>query len=142
MGLRKFTGTIGKKWASGTATLSSDTTNFKSGDGSTVITGLRSITVSGLSFTPSIIILFKNENSVVSSSIYGNFSIYLKDLDLSNYPGADILTGYLQPNGNIGTIRSYAANFPPVSVTNNGFTLPFEQTNYNQINTVKWIAIE
>jgi hypothetical protein len=116
---------IGKQYASGTVTPSSSTKTYVNWGGSNV--SWFEVAVSGLSFTPSTIILF-------NSSAYLGVTTYNATMDISSNTAKICLTSgssvadYLKLTGN-------------ATVTSTGFTLPYANNGTNA-GSVKWVAIE
>jgi hypothetical protein len=119
-----------KRWASGTVTSSSSTLSFEYA-GSTSTNNTYYVTVSGLSFKPSLIILQTNNVSNFSYLvIYNeiNDGFYPKTVKVSQYD--------IDAYG--GTSINYKGDKPNASVTNEGFTLPV----YASSAIYNWIAFE
>jgi hypothetical protein len=120
---------IGKRYASGTVTSSSSTQTFTAVDGAT--TYLRPyVTITGLSFKPSRIVLFETLNPTLV--------LYSEDMD-GNY-GKTVKHSlfYNQNSNSTSYTYNYRGDVAPVSVINGSFTLPVYQSS--RVHT--WIAYE
>jgi hypothetical protein len=119
-----------KRWASGTVTSTSSYLSFEFA-GSTTASNSYYVTVSGLSFKPSLIILQTSNVSGYSYLvIYNeiNDGIYSKTVKLSQY---DI-------DSYVASSHTFKGDKPNATVTNGGFTLPV----YGNSTMYNWIAFE
>lgn len=110
----------GKKWASGT--LTSGTTQVSYTSWTAGVRNFYQIAVSGLAFTPSVIIFSRADGS--SSDDLG---FYFPNFDFRGNAGYDIYT-----------LAFLGVQTPAGAITSNGFTMPvgYSSTSY------KWIAFE
>jgi hypothetical protein len=117
----------GKKWASGSTVSNPSTQTFTFADGSTTI-NLYPLTVSGLDFKPSTIILMNTVEKRISLYSEINDLFYPKTVKLFSF------------TGNSGNFATYNINgdVPPANVTSTGFTLPVIHGS----RTHSWLAIE
>jgi hypothetical protein len=116
-----------KKFASGTVTSSSESYAFQYASSSST-TNCPSITVTGLTFKPSLIIVFGTNNTSITiySEIYDSF--YGKTVKVFKYDGASFTINNLNFKGDVS----------PVSITSTGFVLPVWHSSGNYF----WIAFE
>ena len=125
---------VGKKWASGTVKVSSFTESFRYA-GSTEKSSVYSVTVSGLSFEPSLIFIQTYAGAIMASGIYN------KDSD-GNY-GRTVKTfasGTWQISGQVN--HNFKADISPAYVDNSGFKLPLTNNMQIQGISASWIAFE
>lgn len=117
----------GKRFASGTVTSSAATTIFKYLSDANV--AMYSVVVSGLSFKPSHVYLFRAP-STTEISLYNenNAEIYPKSVKLETFGNA---------SGG-GTSHHIKGDIAPATVQNGGFTLPVTNGNV----TFNWVAFE
>jgi hypothetical protein len=118
----------GKRWASGTATSSSSTTNFQyagSGSGGTT---LFSVTVTGLTFKPSTIIMIDTVSNSVSVYSEINDGFYPKTVKVFLFGSASASVSVYNIRGDVS----------PAYVNGTGFCLPA----WSGSKTYTWIAIE
>ena len=122
----------GKRSASGTV-YSSDTTTFHTGQKETSRT-VPYVTVNGLGFTPSIIIL-----THATGSALGGLTLYRGDMNLfSSYPAAKIIVcNTIAEMRDDADTATYRLTFNAY-VNSSGFQLPV----YGRTFTYNWIAIE
>ncbi len=116
---------MNKRWATGTATSTSSYQNFQYA-GSTATVTMPFVTVTGLTFKPSLILIVGSQSLSIYSEI--NDAYYQKAVKVVSY----------------GSTSSGASNYnikgdvSPASVTSTGFTLPV----YTGDTTYTWLAIE
>lgn len=121
----------GRKVASGTATASTTTMQFTKVDGTTGY--FRYVTVSGLTFKPSTIIIKGNimgQSDILTTYDEISGGIYAKGAKAGSWSGA----------GSQATETEVKGDVSPANVTATGFTLP-AQTNASGL-TMNWIAYE
>lgn len=117
----------GKKWASGT-TSSTDTSAHFQYAGTATTRNSPSVTVSGLSFKPSLVYLL---TTTASHSVYTEFNdgFYAKTVK--------VMSSFNGTTNNVN-VYNYKADVAPAYVTETGFNLPVHHTS--AIYT--WIAFE
>jgi hypothetical protein len=120
-------GVNGKKYASGTVTSSSTNSSFTTVSGG--VLSYKTITVSGLSFKPSIIYAFALSVPTTYFSLYTEYSndSYPKTVKVMSVSTASTASG-----------AHIKGDTSPATVTNGSFTLPAELTT----TSYTWIAIE
>lgn len=116
-----------KRWASGTVTSSSTTTSFQYA-GTTGTAGFYSATVTGLTFKPSLVILFSTTGMSMSIYLEMNDGFYPKTVKAFSYNGTNL-------NGSVYNLKG---DVSPASVTSTGFVLPVGSNNTNYT----WLAFE
>lgn len=120
------TGASAKRCASGTATTSSTTSLFYTETNSAW--GAYFITVTGLTFLPSKIIVWYNNSTNQNITIY--------DIDFAIINSGSYTCKIVATNGASST--KFVQAIPSVSVTSTGFTLPLALNS----TLVNWSAIE
>lgn len=125
MGLKKFSGTIGKKVQSGTVTSSSAVSSFQYVGSATTI-NFNLVTVSGLTFKPTTIIVSSSTNE--SNTTYKENGYTYKNTATLSSAGTT----------SAGSCFSLKGDLSPASVTGTGFSLPVTSASvvYN------WVAFE
>jgi hypothetical protein len=121
----------GKRYATGTAVATSFNSAFTYINGTTV--NQFSITVSGLTFKPSLIYAFVNQSGVTAIAVYSEYAndVYPKAVKVTN-------GGFNSSNFTSTVAQHIKGDVAPASITSTGFTIPVSQTN----QTYTWIAIE
>jgi hypothetical protein len=120
---------LGKKWASGTAT-SGGSVNFTSVGGTTI--SAISLTVSGLTFTPSIIYLYYFDSVATSISLYNS------NINDRYNKSVKVTSGFGAASGSAMQYYHIKGDVAPASISSTGFTLPV----YAAGVVYQWLAIE
>jgi hypothetical protein len=126
-----ITNMTNKRWVSGTAITPSSPSTFTHPNGTT--SGAYPLTVTGLSFTPSTVLIFPTSTSNTWITIL--FPINLPRA--SGTGGRIIMLPFHNENITTGSTYNFAL-VSPAQIVNGGFTLPFYSPNVS----VTWYAFE